>query len=116
MCRKRSGRNRKRSIPTTTRGRASSHVDPENLRELGGRSDLELVVAAVRRSLVGTPAEEDRRVPKATALQVVVLDLAHALDPERLPGKILAGAPAALPTGHAYGAVPDVRPLAPRVR
>ena len=38
---------------------------------------------------------------EAIALQVVVLHLAHALDAQRLPRQILAGAPAALPAGHA---------------
>ena len=46
---------------------------PEDLGELGGRRDLELVVAAVRRRLVRPPAQEDGRVPEAVALQVVVL-------------------------------------------
>ena len=38
---------------------------------------------------------------EAIALHVVVLHLAHALDPQRLPRQILAGAPAALAAGHA---------------
>src|SRR5437899_4198201 len=115
-CRRVCGRSRRHSIPTTTRRSASRASLPENLRELGGGRDLELVVAAVGRPLVGTPAHEGRRVTEAIALQVVVLHLAHALDPEGLPRQILAGAPTALAAGHANVAVADVRPLAPRVR
>ena len=97
---------RRRSIRTThaddwsgvsdcRRGRA------EDLLELVRRRDLELIVAAVARRLVRPPALEDRRVAEAVALHVVVLDLAHALDPQRLPRQILARAPAALPARHA---------------
>ena len=60
------GRRRRRSIPddtpddwsgvTTLAGRA------EDLLELVRRRDLELIVAAVARRLVGPPAQEDRRV------------------------------------------------------
>ena len=69
---------------------------PRRPSQLVGRRDLELVVAAVAGRLVRPPAQEDRRVAEAVALQVVVLHLAHALDPQRLPGQVLAGAPAAL--------------------
>src|SRR5262249_52898899 len=44
------------------------------------------------------------------------LDLAHALDAQRLPREILAGAPAALRAGHALRRVGRVRPLLPGVR
>src|SRR5439155_15121116 len=67
----------------------------EDALQLVGRSDLELVVAADLRPLVGAPADELRRVPEARALHVVVGDLAHALGPERLPAQILAAVPAA---------------------
>ncbi len=88
----------------------------EDLRELVRRRDLELIVAAVVRLPVGPPAQEHRRVPEAIALQVVVLHLAHALDPQRLPRQILAGAPAALPAGHALPSpLRRRRPLAPRM-
>jgi hypothetical protein len=55
-------------------------------------------------------------VPKPVALQMIVLDLAHALDPQWLPRQIFAGAPAALTTWHPRGHV-SVRhcPLTPRV-
>src|SRR5262249_22316792 len=82
-CPRRYGRGRSRSIRTTILTRALR--GPENRRELGGRRDLELVVAAVLGSLVGAPALEDRRVAEAVALQMVVLDLAHALDAQRFP-------------------------------
>ena len=81
------------SAPTATRA--------EDLLELVRRRDLELIVAAVGRRLVGPPAQEHRRVAEAVALHVVVLHLAHALDAQRLPRQILAGAPAALAAGHA---------------
>ena len=72
----------------------------KDLGQLVGRSDLELVVAAVARRLVRPPAEEDGGVAEAVALEVIVLHLADPLDPKRLPGEILPRAPAALPAGH----------------
>src|SRR6185295_12457997 len=104
------------SIPTTTRTRALRRDEPENLGELGRRRDLELVVAAVRRPLVGTPAREDGGVPEPIALEVVVLDLAHALDAQRLPGEILARAPPALAAGHADRALDRFGPVPPGMR
>src|SRR5207248_7025381 len=86
----------------------------ENLVELIGGGDLELVVAAFGRRLVGPPAQEDRRMAEAVALEMVVLHLAHALDAQRLPGEVLARAPAALRAGHALGrALRRLRPFAP---
>src|SRR6266571_9346310 len=111
-----------RSIPTSrppsrAAGTATSLRRPsEDLGELGGRSDLELVVAAVRRPLVGTPAQEHGRMPEAGALQVVVLHLADALDPERLPGEVLALAPAAGRARHPSPSLEGAGPLPPRVR
>src|SRR6185295_13408382 len=76
--------------------------------------DLELVVAALGWRLVRTPAQEDRRVAKALTLQVIVFHLAHALDAQRLPRKILARAPAALRARHALRrALRRLRPLPP---
>src|SRR5262249_51865393 len=72
----------------------------EDPLELVGRRDLELIVAAVARRLVGAPAHELRRVPEARALHVIVRDLADALGPERLPAQILAAVPAAAGAGH----------------
>ena len=43
---------------------------------------------------------------KAVALQMVVFHLHHSLDPERFPGEVLAGAPAALRPGHAVELAP----------
>src|SRR6185437_432881 len=68
----------------------------EDLGQLVGRGHLELVVAAILRLLVRPPAEEDGGVPEPVPLQVIVLHLAHPLDPERLPGEVLPRAPAAL--------------------
>src|SRR4051812_225032 len=53
---------------------------------------------------------------EAVALQVVVLDLADPLDPNRLPGQILPRAPAALAARHARRrAISRGRPFAPWV-
>ena len=67
----------------------------EDALELVRRRDLQLVVAAILRPLVGAPAHEVRGVPEARALHVVVGDLADALGPQRLPAQILAAIPAA---------------------
>jgi inner membrane protein len=52
------------------------------------------------RRLVGSPADERRRVAEAVALEMVVLDLADALGTQRLPRQVLAGAPAARRSWH----------------
>ena len=97
-----SGRRRRR-LGERQRGRRGR---AEDLLELVRRRDLELIVAAVARRLVGPPAQKDRRVAEAIALQVVVLHLADALDAQRLPRQILARAPAALPARHARRLAP----------
>src|SRR5439155_821669 len=103
--------------PSRVAGKATSlRLLPEDLGELGGRSDLELIVAALRRPFVGTPAHEGGRMPEAGALQVVVLHLADALDPERLPGEVLALAPAAGRARHPSPSLQGAGPLPPRVR
>ena len=99
-----------------TRSRLRSRPDPDEKtsRQLVGRGDLELVVAAVLGPLVRPPAEEDRGVAEPVALKVVVLHLAHPLDPERLPGEILPRAPAALGAGLPARRVRvRLRPVAP---
>src|SRR5437762_4154615 len=84
-----SGRRRKLSIRTSARtiGATSAPLTrgAEHVLELVSRRDLELIVAAVGRLLVGPPPQEDRRVSKALPLHMVVLDLAHAFDPQRFP-------------------------------
>src|SRR3954468_16048521 len=85
----------------------------EHLRELERSRDFELVVAAIARRLVGPPAQELRGVTEAIALQVVVLHLAYALDAQRFPREILAGAPAAVRAGHARSFGCGSRPIAP---
>ena len=86
----------------------------EDLLELVSLRDLELIVPAVLRLLVGTPSQEDGRVPEAIALEMVVLHLADPLDPERLPREILPRAPSALAPRHAgHLARPGGRPFAP---
>ena len=103
-----SGLLRKRWIRTKT---CTKH-----LLELVGGRDLELIVAAVARFLVRPPAYEDRAMTEARPLHVVVLDLADALDPNRFPRQILAGAPPALTARHPRAvAVGHRRPLAPRM-
>ena len=94
---------RSAATPRLTRVRARS--DGEDLLQRVRRDDLELVVAARFRRLVGAPAQEGRRVAEAVALQVVVLHLADALGAQRLPRQVLAGAPAAGRAGHALRGV-----------
>src|SRR5689334_3232064 len=72
-----------RTPPTTT----SSPGTSEDLFQLVGLGHLELVIATVARRLVGSPAQEDRGMAEAIALQVVVLHLAYPLDAQRLPGE-----------------------------
>src|SRR6185503_19225589 len=90
---------------------------PEDLLELVGRRDFELVIAAVARPLVRAPALKDRRMAKPRPLHMVVLDLTDSLYAQRLPRQILAGAPAALASGHARRlAAGRFCPFAPGVR
>ena len=86
----------------------------EDLLELVRSRDLELVVAAIGRALVRAPPLEHRRMPESIALHVVVLHFADTLDAQRLPGQILAGAPAALASRHPRP-VAELGPLAPRM-
>src|SRR3954469_18069776 len=87
----------------------------KNLLQLVSGRDFELVVAAIAGRLVGAPAQEDRRVAEAVALHVVVLNLAHALDAQRLPRQVLARAPAALTARHPARFRSGAGPLAPRM-
>src|SRR5204862_4261045 len=66
----------------------------EKLGQLGGRALFQLVVAAVRRLLVGPPADEVRRMAGATALQMVVGHFADALDPQPARREVPAAVPA----------------------
>src|SRR6266566_2168715 len=72
-----------------------------------------LIVAAVLRLLVGSPAQKNGWMPEALPLHVIVLDLADPLDSQRLPREILPGTPAALPAGHTARVRLDLRPLSP---
>src|SRR5207253_8563353 len=87
----------------------------EDLGELVGTRHLELVVATGGGALVRPPAQEGRGVAEAVALQVVVFHLAHALDAQRLPGEILAGAPATLRARHAGAPRVGLGPCSPGV-
>jgi hypothetical protein len=80
---------------------AALPLGAEHLLQLERGGDFQLVVAAVLRRLVVAPAQEGGGVAEAVALQVVVLDLDHALGPQRLPAQVLAAAPARLRAGHA---------------
>src|SRR5262249_32214951 len=115
----RSGRPRKRSTPTIRSiGRAltPSPSSAEDLLELVSRRDLELIVAAVAGLLVGAPAQKRRGMAEARSLHVIVFDLAHPLDAQRLPREILARAPPALTSGHARHVRPvPLGPFAPRM-
>ena len=71
--------------PAAPAGSGAARPGREDLVQVVGGGDLELVVAAVGRLLVRPPAQEGRGVAEPVALQVVVFDLAHPLDPERLP-------------------------------
>src|SRR5207244_13291165 len=64
----------------------------EDLGELVGARDLELVVATGSGPLVRPPAQERRGVAEAVALQVVGFHLAHPLDAPRPPREVLGGA------------------------
>src|SRR5438105_2370256 len=66
---------------------------PEDPRELVRGRFLELIVAAVAGLFVGPPALERRRVPEPVALEVIVRNLCHAFEPQRLPGQVLAPVP-----------------------
>src|SRR5262245_41354034 len=111
---KANGRRRRRSIQT--KHPALSSGSAKDLLELVRGRDLELIVAAVCRLFVGTPALKDGGVTETRSLHVVVLDLADALDPQRLPREILAGAPTALPARHpGHLARVELGPFAPRM-
>src|SRR5262245_54769997 len=87
-------------------GKESARSGAEDLLELERSSHLELVVAAILRASIRTPALEHRSVPEALALHVVVLHFADALDAQRLPRQVLAGAPPALSARHSLNPGP----------
>src|SRR5580704_4900675 len=72
----------------------------ENAVQLVGGGDFQLIVAAVLRALVWTPAQELRGMSEPSPLHVVVRDLTDALRPERLPAQIFPAVPPAGRTGH----------------
>ncbi len=99
-------RRKSRRIPTTIRGATPTRsgardAGAEDALELVGGRHLQLIVAAVARTLVRAPAHELRGVAEARALHVVVRDLAGSLGPQRLPAQVLASVPAAARPGHA---------------
>src|SRR5262245_10675075 len=85
----------------------------KNFLELVRGGDLELIVAALGGLFVEAPAEEDRGVPKAITLHVIVLDLAYTFDTQWFPREIFSGVPPALsarqarrPFSHRVGPLP----------
>src|SRR6266540_1401034 len=72
--------------------------------QVEGHRALDLLVVAGGRVAVGAPALEMGGMPETPALHVVVGDLADQLGAERLPGEVLATAPAGQPAGDAFGA------------
>src|SRR5260370_31182415 len=105
----------RRSVPRRSRSIRISRLLFKDLREPVGSRDFELVVAAVRRWLVRSPTQKRRGMAEAIALHVVVLDLADALEAQRLPREILARVPPALTAGHARAVGLRLSPFAPRM-
>src|SRR5262249_29972857 len=108
----------RQSATRTRRAAASSggtRSGGEDLHELVGLRDFELVITAVLRSFVGPPAQEERRVAEAIPLHVVIPHLADALDPQRFPRQVLTCTPAALRARHAARCGGGAGPLAPGV-
>src|SRR5262245_40189518 len=77
------------------REREREGLQAEDLGELVGDGQLELVVGARGGRQVGPPALEAGGVPEPVALEVLVGDLGDELDPQRLPPHVLLGVPAA---------------------
>src|SRR3546814_12614397 len=63
-------------------------------------SDL---VGARRGLAVGAEAHQAPAMAEAAGEDVLVADLGHQLGPQRLPGEVLLGVPAAHPAGHSPG-------------
>src|SRR5215469_4084861 len=101
----------------TTSERRRCIVSPSEQRlELGGDHRLELSIGARFGRSVRPPAKQVGRVAEPGALQVVVADFHHPLDPDRLPGKVLLVVPAARSAGHSLLALAGHRrPLLPGV-
>ena len=102
-----------------SRLRALPRIGSEDALQLIGRRDFQLIVAALRRRLVGTPAHELRGVPETRALHVVVRHFAHALRTQRLPAQILPAVPSTGRAGHPLARFAclllRLRPIAPRM-
>src|SRR5690606_14763221 len=77
----------------------------KDLVEVVGAHFFELIVPAVAGLLVGAPANECGAVPEAIPLQMIVLHLADALEPKRLPRKVLAGTPTAFSARRPHGLI-----------
>src|SRR5207244_673490 len=89
-------------------------VTKHPLIELAWGDDFKLVVATVARRLIRPPPQKDGRVAKTPALQVIVLDLADPLNPQRLPRQVFACTPPALGARHPGDvAGATLRPVAP---
>src|SRR5262245_28768757 len=79
---------------------SNSATATEDLRQLLRRDNFELGIGAVARLLVRAPPPKLRNVTEAASLHVVVSDFDRQLGTERLPGQVLALAPAALATRY----------------
>src|SRR5579883_797192 len=86
----------------------------KNRGEFVRRYDFQLLVGAVLRLLIEAPSPELRGVAEASALHVLIGDFHDQFRTQRLPGKILAAAPAALRAGHAAARI-GPGPRSPRM-
>src|SRR6185369_16035984 len=78
------------------------------------RHDLQLLISAVAWLLITSPPSKLRRVPEAIALHVLVSNLNHKLNSQRLPRQILPRTPATLCTGYPFRKI-ITRPFFPRM-
>src|SRR6185437_10904703 len=75
-----------------------------------------MLIGAVPWRFVRTPTTKVGQVAEAGTLHVLVGDLDHKLNAQRLPAKVFARAPSGLPTGHAAaGLCVLILPVFPRM-
>src|SRR5262245_55949279 len=73
----------------------------KNRHQLLRWNHFELGIGAIGGLLVRAPSAKARHMTEACALHVFVSDFDHQLGPQRLPGQVLALAPAALASRYA---------------
>src|SRR5438046_4399084 len=101
-----------RSEGLSLRHGPSGRLRREQLRDgqvAGAARGPDLAPRAVLWILVRPEAQEPRPVPEAIALELVVAHLDHELRPHRVPIKLPALRPAALPAGDPLVAQPPLR-------